>query len=147
MKVEEKIYNESNKIVAVRLNKFSSEYSSKILKCSESAEERLKAGQMLLDYLCNKFKCQKVRLTIANAPRLQRGRTQFYGWYVPTEMRIRIYNVTAKTAKPVSIKSFYGTLLHEFIHHYDFVVLGFTSSPHTAGFYKRISDLQEKLSK
>lgn len=147
MKIDERVYNESNKIVAVRLNKFSSEYSSKILKCSESAEERLKAGQMLLDYLCSKFKCQKVHLTVANAPRLQRGRAQFYGWYYPSEMRIRIYNITAKTAKSVSIKSFYGTLLHEFIHHYDFTVLGFTSSPHTAGFYKRISDLQEKLSK
>lgn len=143
--VDERLYKESNKIVAVRLNRFISEYSRNILKCSESVREREVAGQRLLDYLCDKFKCSGASLQLTQTPRVQRGNAQIHGLYYPIKRVIRIYNTTAKTLKPISIKSFYGTLLHEFMHHYDFTVLGFGSSPHTAGFYKRITDLQMKL--
>ena len=49
-----------------------------------------------------------------------------------------IYNTTTKTKKTIAIKTFYETLLHEFIHHYDIVGLKLGDSLHTSGFYKRI---------
>ena len=59
--------------------------------------------------------------------------------------QITIYNKTAVKGDVISIKAFYDTLLHEFIHHYDYEVLKLDRSIHSAGFYKRISDLKNKL--
>lgn len=90
--VDERLYKESNKIVAVRLNKFVSEYSRNILKCSESVREREVAGQRLLDYLSDKFKCGGVSLQLTQIPRVQRRNAQIHGLYYPIKRVIRIYN-------------------------------------------------------
>ncbi len=37
------------------------------------------------------------------------------------------------------------TLFHEFMHHYDYEVLKFPASLHTAGFYYRLGDVMKKL--
>ena len=139
-------YEVSNKIENVRLTSFKSDYSESLLKGSDNISQRDKRAETLLNYLCTKFKINNITLLVTNKPRPCKGRGQICGWYVPTEKKIIIYNTTAKTNKTISIKSFYDTLLHEFIHHYDYEVIGLTDSLHTSGFYKRITDLKNKLS-
>lgn len=58
--------------------------------------------------------------------------------------RIEIWNKRAIRNQVISINVFADTLIHEFIHHYDTCVLGIDSI-HSAGFYKRINDLTNKL--
>ena len=139
-------YEVSNKIENVRLNAFKSEYSESLLRSGENISQRQKRAETLLNYLCAKFKINNITLLVTNKPRPCKGRGQIGGWYVVNEKKIIIYNTTAKTNKTISIKSFYDILLHEFMHHYDYEVIGLTDSLHTSGFYKRISDLKNKLS-
>ena len=139
-------YEISNKIENVRLNSFKSDYSESLLNSSENIAIRQKRAETLLKYLCGKFNINNVTLLVTNKPRPCKGIGQIGGWYVVNEKKIIIYNTTAKTNKTISIKSFYDTLLHEFIHHYDYEVIGLTDSLHTTGFYKRITDLKNKLS-
>lgn len=139
-------YEISNKIENVRLNSFKSDYSESLLNSSENIAIRQKRAETLLKYLCGKFKINNVTLLVTNKLRPCKGIGQIGGWYVVNEKKIIIYNTTAKTNKTISIKSFYDTLLHEFIHHYDYEVIGLTDSLHTTGFYKRITDLKNKLS-
>ena len=68
-----------------------------------------------------------------------------YGRYMINLNTIEIFNLTAMTKKPVAIKTMYDTLLHEFMHHYDFTKLKLSESLHTKGFAMRISDLKKKL--
>ncbi|HHT9137507.1 MAG TPA: hypothetical protein ACFYEK_09730 [Candidatus Wunengus sp. YC60] len=42
-------------------------------------------------------------------------------------------------------KTFLDTLVHEFMHHYDYEVLKFPTSLRTAGFYYRLGDVMKKL--
>ena len=58
--------------------------------------------------------------------------------------KIEIWNKTAMRDQTISINVFADTLILEFIHHYDTCVLCIDSI-HSAGFYKRISDLTSKL--
>jgi hypothetical protein len=140
-----KNYTKSNETITIRLNAFKSSYSKDILECNEEYYSREKVATKLLKYLCDKFKINDVSLSVLNKPRLKKGSGEVYGKYQIKSKHIIIYNLTAKTQKPTSIKSFYDTLLHEFIHHYDFEVLKLTDSPHTKGFYQRINDLKAKL--
>ena len=140
-----KLYDKSNKIDCVRLNKFSKSEYKNLLNCGEHNKERYIKGQILLNYLCDKFGVPRCLLSVPNKPQLSKGNGKTLGRYFPKVFRIEVFNLTAKTHKAVSIKSFADTLLHEFIHHYDIECLGFDASPHTSGFYKRIADLKAKL--
>jgi len=46
---------------------------------------------------------------------------------------------------PCEIKTFINTLLHEFMHHYDYYYLRLPDSVHCKGFEARIRDLRKKL--
>lgn len=144
-------YEKSNKYDSVALNKFSHKEWHDLLECGESFAERRDAGQRLLDYLCKKFKICSVSLSTTHKIQEHRDnsngtlRAKVLGKYYPQMRAIVVYNLTAKRKKVVSIKTFADTLLHEFMHHYDHVYLKMNDSPHTTGFYKRISDLKAKL--
>lgn len=141
--MEKDSYQISNSISEICLSKFSKEYSKKLL----SDKDRAKDGMSLLTYLCNKFKILPIRgLILLDKPRKKSGRATTFGYYIPNKREIYIYNLTATTQKKVSIKCFYDTLLHEFMHHYDHTKLNLSKSPHTRGFYMRITDLKNKLS-
>ena len=139
-------YEISNSIENIHLNSFKSVYSESLLNSGDDIVKRQKRAEILLRYLCVKFKINDVTLCVTNKPRPRKGRMQINGLYVVNKEHIIIYNTTSKTNKTISIKTFYDTLLHEFIHHYDYKVLGLTDSLHTKGFYKRITDLKNKLS-
>lgn len=139
-------YNKSNKEVSVRLNRFSKSYSLKLLSCCEC--DRFINSQLLIDYLCKKFSIPNAVVYVCNRKRPHKRGGEVHGTYTRRKgyvPRITIYNKTAVKGDLISIKAFYDTLLHEFIHHYDYEVLKLGSSIHSGGFYKRISDLKNKL--
>lgn len=143
----EKIYNASNAATTVRLSRFDKSYAKALLACDTTPETRLAASRQLISYLCRKYRIAEPRMTVGDF-RPERGTTQTYGLYRRYDndaCTITVWNLTAKTHKPVAIKTFFGTLIHEFIHHYDHEVLKLGSSMHTAGFYRRVSDLSAKL--
>lgn len=140
--MESNNYQLSNKINEVCLNKFSKEYTKRLL----SDKNRLTDSINLLNYLCNKFKIPPIKkLVLLNKPRKKKGNATTFGYYVINKQEIYIYNLTAITQKEISIKCFYDTLLHEFMHHYDHTKLKLHESLHTRGFYLRITDLKNKI--
>lgn len=149
MEVSNKDYEKSNQITEVSLSKFRSNEYDKLLKDGN----RLKDAQALIDYLCDKFHLPKVQVIVLSRRQQHstdgkgRLKSKTYGYYTPNLRTITIFNLTAIKGEVISIKQFADTLLHEFMHHYDLTSLKLGSTPHTAGFYKRISDLQSKLSK
>ena len=143
-------YNTSNEIKEVALSRFRNTEYNKLL----SDVNRQKDAQDLINYLCSKFRIPLIPVIVSNKPqphstdyngKLRKKTLGTYTYGINT--KITIYNVTAIKKQEVSIKTFAETLLHEFIHHYDMSYLKLGSSPHTSGFYKRISDLEKKLSK
>ncbi len=144
----EKDYDKSNKIKAVSLNRFSkTDYKNLLLDDGD----RQKLAQALVDYLCVKFRIPRALVIVTNKPQPHttgysgRLKSKTFGFYKPILREITIYNTTAVRKQTVSIKVFADTLLHEFMHHYDTFYLKIKSM-HTEGFYKRISDLERKLS-
>jgi hypothetical protein len=122
-----------------------------------TAAGRGKHGQALLDCLDRAAGLPECRLTVADRPQQHRtrdGRLQLktYGYYRVTLDRggasrgtIRIYNLTAIRRQVLSSKVFLETLLHEWVHHYDFTGLMLDRSPHTSGFFARIRAVAETL--
>ena len=150
MKVDySKDYEKSNKVVTMpkRLSKV--QYA-KLL----SDKDRVNDAQKLLDYLCKTYELPLVCIKVTDEPRpkvvnkTMRMSAERLGYYqfCGAFSIIVIYNTTAVKHQVVSIKRFAETLLHEFMHHYDYCKLHLTKSLHTAGFYTRISELQKKLS-
>ena len=76
------IYEKSNEITSVRLNSFSKVYAHEVLSSLESSCDREENAQILLDYLCKKFKIERVTLSVTPAARpCNRRNTQTYGCY------------------------------------------------------------------
>jgi hypothetical protein len=120
------------------------------------AAARQQRGQALLDVLDEAAGLPVCKLTVADRPQRHRtrdGRLELktYGYYriawdsTPRRGAIRIYNLTAIRQQVLAPKVFLETLLHEWVHHYDFTGLQLDRSPHTSGFYARIRDLAETL--
>lgn len=141
-------YEKSNAILEVAHGKFNTKTYNALL----ADGDRETKPQALVDYLCDTFKIPHVRVYVSDKPRRVSGRKTTHGFISVSgygdrnvSKYINIYNFTAKTHKVVAIKTFAGTLLHEFMHHYDLHYLKLAKTLHTAGFYTRISDLQKKL--
>ena len=146
-----KAYEKSNSIEAVKLSRLSHKEYKAVLSATESTSDRQRQAQALCDYLSARFKVQAPIVKVVNRSQPHstsyRGtlRSKTFGIYAPASQVITLYNLTAIKKQVVSIKQIAATLLHEYIHHYDFTVLRLDASPHTAGFYKRISDIENKL--
>ena len=150
MKATNQSYEKSNKIETVKYSRLSKNEYKALLNASDIFLERQIAGQKLLNYLCDKYKIARIPLIVLDTPQKGNGKCKTLGYYRVIPMlkigqSITIYNLTAVKKKVVSIKVFTDTLLHEFMHHYDTEYLKIESA-HTAGFYKRITDLKNKLS-
>ena len=150
MKITNQSYEKSNKIETVKYSRLSKTEYKALLNASDMYLDRQRAGQKLLNYLCDKYSISQIPLIVTDTPQKGNGKCKTLGFYrmLPAFQKgqsITIYNLTAVKKKVVSIKVFIDTLLHEFIHHYDTEYLKIESA-YTAGFYKRISDLKNKLS-
>src|SRR5256885_15999740 len=121
-----------------------------------AAAGRQVSGQALLDVLDEAAGLPPCKLTVADRPQRHRTRegkleVKTYGYYRiawesrPQRGSIRIYNLTAIRQQVLAPKVFLETLLHEWVHHYDFTGLQLDRSPHTSGFFARIRDLAETL--
>src|SRR5713101_5823592 len=121
-----------------------------------SGGTRQAIGQALLDVLDEAAGLPPCKLTVADRPQRHRKRegrleVKTYGYYriawesTPQRGSIRIYNLTAIRQQVLAPKVFLETLLHEWVHHYDFTGLQLERSPHTSGFFARIRDLAETL--
>ncbi len=128
-----------------------------ILNSSEDHSERRRLGQLLIDELGTIANLVPCDLVVANRAQVhahngQRLTMKTYGYYRCTfadkgvaSARIRIYHKTAVRQQVITTKVFLNTLLHEWVHHYDFAGLRLPRSPHTAGFYTRLRKLAEAL--
>ena len=117
---------------------------------------RQATGQQLLDLLNGAAGLPPCKLTVVDRPQRHSTRggkleMKTYGYYRiawesrPQKGTIRIYNLTAIRQQVLAPKVFLETLLHEWVHHYDFTGLQLDRSPHTSGFFGRIRDLAETL--
>lgn len=148
-RLETKDYEKSNKIEKVALNKFSTKLFKDMLNSDDTKASRQKNAQALCDYLNEKFKMPKCKVIVTDraqpCSRNARVKVKELGNYTPLLMTITLFNKTAVKKQTVAIKTLADVLLHEFIHHYDMTYLKLDHSPHTSGFYKRISDLKSKI--
>lgn len=112
-------------------------------------EERLNLSEQLLDELCDLAGLDIVEFNLVDANQIHRKRDgkivmKRYGSYKIAEKIITIHHRTASRGQVLAAKSYIDTLLHEWLHHYDFKKLKLNSI-HSRGFYLRLNDLKAKL--
>jgi len=129
----------------------------RLVDAGEDPHERRHIGQLLLDELCAAAGVGRVELVVADRRQVnqhdgRRLQSKTYGYYrcwfeegEVSRARIRIYHRTAVRGQVVAAKVFLNTLLHEWVHHFDFSALRMSRSPHTAGFYSRLRALADAL--
>jgi hypothetical protein len=129
----------------------------RIVGASDDHRERRRLAQLLVDQLNTEAGLTGCQVTVADRPQVhqhdgQRLQSKTYGYYNCTfdhgevrAARIRIYHRTAVRRQVIAPKVFLNTVLHEWMHHFDFAGLGLSRSPHTAGFYTRLRALAEAL--
>jgi hypothetical protein len=112
-------------------------------------EERLSLSEQLLDELSDLANIDIVEFNLIDDNQIHRKRNgkivmKRYGVYRVNTKAISIHNRTAARGQILAPKSFLDTLLHEWLHHYDFKKLKLNSI-HSRGFYLRLNDLKSKL--
>ena len=129
----------------------------RIAAAPDDHRERRRLAQMLVDELDALAGLPPCGVTVADRPQVhehdgRRLQSKTYGYYrcsardgAVTDARIRIYHRTAVRQQVISPKVFLNTVLHEWVHHYDFAGLRLGRSPHTSGFYARLRMLAEAL--
>ncbi|MBV8195562.1 MAG: hypothetical protein JOY80_08545 [Candidatus Dormibacteraeota bacterium] len=129
----------------------------RIAAAPDDHHERKRLAQMLVNELDDLAGLSPCAVTVADRPQVHehdghRLQSKTYGYYqcsardgVVTGARIRIYHRTAVRQQVISPKVFLNTVLHEWVHHYDFAGLRLARSPHTSGFYTRLRALAESL--
>lgn len=151
--IKDKLYAESNKVEIVCFKTIKQSEFENLMSATEDLKDRQVKAQKFCDYLCSIANIPQLEVKVVNKPQpstndsMGRTRSKVLGTYTQGREVITMYNLTAKQQKVVAIKTFVGTLLHEFIHHYDIYYLKLPTSYHTKGFYMRLSDLQNKCKK
>ena len=115
----------------------------------ENASKRELHGQLLLNELSAYFSITPPQLTVRDQPQHHTKKNgklyqKTFGTY--NSGNINITNKTAIKQKVVAGKTFLDTLIHEFMHHYDFNILKLSKSLHTTGFFLRMNEIKEKIS-
>lgn len=143
-------YQRSNAIARVdfKVSKEARQLAAAILK-SSAEQKRQEFGEALLDELSDSARIDIVKLKISSARQYHKrakGRVVFkqYGYYRPKSRYIYINNRTAVQGKILAPKTFLNTLIHEWMHHYDYKKLKLNSI-HTRGFYNRLNSLSAQL--
>lgn len=143
------VYLKSNSIkdTPFQPNKEAIGYAKRLLS-STDVTERQSIGQSLLNEISRTLSISTPQLNINDKRQnhsLKNGKLmrKTYGTYKAG--KITISNKTAIREAVLAPKTFLDTLIHEFMHHYDYEALKFPSSLHTAGFYYRLGDVMKKL--
>ena len=129
----------------------------RIAGSGDDPAERRRLAQMLVNELDDLAGLDPCQVTVADRPQVhehdgRRLQSKTYGYYQCTSRdghvtgaRIRIYHRTAVRQQVISPKVFLNTVLHEWVHHFDFSGLHLARSPHTSGFYARLRALADAL--
>ena len=130
----------------------------RVLDTGDTAAERERIGQHLVDELNRAAGLPACQVVVPDRPQVHRhdGRrlqSKTYGYYSFRSgpqgslawARIRIYHRTAIQQRVITAKVFLNTLLHEWLHHYDFHGLRLPRSYHTSGFFARLRALADFL--
>lgn len=143
-------YNRSNRITKIKFKVSSRavELASKIMD-SKSTEDRQVFCLDLCDELCDLAGIAICNIEISDKHqhhKKTKGRVTMrqYGFYRPASKQIFINNRTAVRGQVLAGKTFLNTVLHEWMHHYDFCKLKINSI-HTKGFYLRLKSLEDSL--
>jgi hypothetical protein len=128
-----------------------------LLEGGDDPGQRRRCAQLLIDTLDDLAGLPPCTVVVADRPQVhehdgRRLQSKTYGYYrcrfvegMVTDARIRIYHRTAVRQQVISAKVFLNTVLHEWVHHFDFAGLRLARSPHTVGFYSRLRALAEAL--
>ena len=143
-------YDYSNSVTKVRMpvSQEASDLAKALLSITEF-EERQELSEQLLDELCDLAGIDIVEFNLVDENQIHKKRDgkivmKRYGSYRVSSKAITIHHLTAARGQVLAPKSYLDTLLHEWLHHYDFKKLKLNSI-HSRGFYMRLNDLKSKL--
>jgi hypothetical protein len=105
------------------------------------------AGAALLELLSKFYgvRVPDIRVLGLRPRNVREGVTyELFGDYTPRTQVIRVWMRTAVLGKVTSHRGLLNTLLHEFCHHLDRELLGYSRTPHTRGFFHRIHGLYHR---
>lgn len=114
----------------------------------EDRELVKRSSQALLDALCAVAQVPPATLTLKDAAYAKfRGGRAVWKLYGTCDRRgqITVAYKTAVQRKVFAYGTYLDTLVHEFMHHYDFHGLRLGSSFHTTGFYNRVRSVTQQL--
>ena len=115
----------------------------------ESQVRAQNACQMLANELARRFAVPPVRVSVLAIRPVLRGGDDLYGLYEPADWgrptTVSVWMRTSQRRKVVAFRTFLRTFVHEFCHHLDYELFGLAQTFHTAGFYKRESNLTRQL--
>ncbi len=104
-----------------------------------------RVGQALLDDLAAFYGVPPPQLRILGVRphRVRDGHleSELHGDYTLATGVLRAWMRTAILGKVTSYRGMLNTLLHEFAHHLDVRLYGWSDTPHTRGFYWRVDEL------
>ena len=106
-----------------------------------------KATHQLVKGICTALGVTPVTLRVL-AKRPSNATSELHGLYEREEGKraiIRVWMRTAAYERPVALRTFVRTVLHEVCHHLDFEKLELPDSYHTEGFFRRESSLARQL--
>lgn len=143
-------YDYSNSITKIKfpVSQEASDLAHGLLTIIEY-EERRNLSEQLLDELCDLAGIDIVEFDLIDNNQIHKRKNgrivmKRYGSYKVSDEFIAIHNRTAARGQVLAPKSYLDTLLHEWLHHYDFKKLKLNSI-HSRGFYLRLNDLKAKL--
>jgi hypothetical protein len=113
----------------------------------ESIARTRKAGQGLLDAICQQLEVPEVKVVV-RARRPGDDESELHGLYEREEDEVAVITVWMRTSakrEVVKFRTFLRTLLHELVHHLDYDLYKLEDSLHTEGFFKRESALLRAL--
>lgn len=106
-----------------------------------------KACRGLVDGLCAQLGAARMIVRVL-ARRPTAAGSELHGLYerdVDTPAILRVWMRTSANERPVALRTFVRTLLHEVCHHLDFEIHGLRDTFHTQGFFRRESSLARQL--
>jgi len=146
-----RIYLASDAIVSVTLPAGTSGAAITALRTSLEREDRKGTEvtcQTLLDDLCARLGVPPLEVKVY-AKRPQLSGAELHGLYEPNgegkPPKVSVWMRTAQRRQVVAFKTFLRTVLHELCHHLDYELYRLPETFHTEGFYKRESDLVQKV--
>lgn len=149
---QKRIYDASDRIAAVplpspaALHPLVAEIGEALAAERRAVLERCCQG--LTEAILAQLDCPGARVRVL-AARPSRSWGELHGLYEAADngvdARITVWMRTAQQRRVVAFRTFLRTLLHELLHHLDYVHFGLADSFHTKGFFKRESSLFGQL--